>query len=75
MHPSIHKLELDVVNDKSVKLVVDHVIEREGKIDVLVNNAGVSLASPSQNYPPTDHEISVQVPAFGNLYFQSQRTH
>lgn len=45
VHPSIHKLELDVVDGESVKLVIDRVIDREGKIDILVNNAGVSLAS------------------------------
>lgn len=59
VHPSISKVALDVVDDQSIKLVIDHVVEREGKIDILVNNAGVSLASLSLNYPHSDHEISL----------------
>jgi NAD(P)-dependent dehydrogenase (short-subunit alcohol dehydrogenase family) len=34
-------LDLDVVSDKSVTAAVEQVIERFGRIDVLVNNAGV----------------------------------
>ncbi|WP_206440342.1 oxidoreductase [Streptomyces scabichelini] len=34
-------LDLDVVSDKSVTTVVQQVIERFGRIDVLVNNAGI----------------------------------
>lgn len=40
-HENIHTLALDVNNDENVQDVVKTVIEREGKIDVLVNNAGV----------------------------------
>lgn len=36
-------LKLDVTNDDSVTAVVDEVIRREGRIDLLVNNAGFSL--------------------------------
>ena len=40
-HPDIHTLALDVTNDENVHEVVHTVIEREGRIDVLVNNAGL----------------------------------
>jgi NAD(P)-dependent dehydrogenase (short-subunit alcohol dehydrogenase family) len=38
-------LRLDVRDDESVKTCVDDVLSRAGRIDVLVNNAGVSLSS------------------------------
>lgn len=44
---NIHTLALDVNNDENVQDVVKTVIEREGKIDVLVNNAGVGHTGKS----------------------------
>ena len=39
-HDNIEKLVLDVTNDQNVQDVVETIIRRECKIDVLVNNAG-----------------------------------
>jgi NAD(P)-dependent dehydrogenase (short-subunit alcohol dehydrogenase family) len=41
-HLELRTLPLDVTDDASVKAAVDHVLEVEGHIDVLVNNAGVA---------------------------------
>lgn len=46
-HPSIEKLTLDVLSDEQVTSVVKTIIEKEGQIDVLVNNAGVNCAGTS----------------------------
>jgi len=37
-------LELDITDDTSVDSCVTELIEAEGRIDVLINNAGVSIA-------------------------------
>jgi NAD(P)-dependent dehydrogenase (short-subunit alcohol dehydrogenase family) len=41
---SFEMLSLDVTSDESVTAAVSEVIRREGRIDLLVNNAGFSLA-------------------------------
>ncbi|KAI0684751.1 oxidoreductase [Cytidiella melzeri] len=43
-HPNIEKVTLDVLSDEQAKAVVHSIIDKEGKIDVLVNNAGVNCA-------------------------------
>ena len=39
--PGVEKLALDVNSDESVATALAYIVEREGKIDVVVNNAGV----------------------------------
>src|SRR5881396_3789238 len=42
--PSFELLPLDVTSDESVRAAVNEVMRREGHIDLLVNNAGFSVA-------------------------------
>ncbi|KAI0040808.1 NAD(P)-binding protein, partial [Auriscalpium vulgare] len=39
---NIELLALDVKSDASVKEVIDTIIEKEGRIDIVVNNAGIA---------------------------------
>lgn len=39
-HPNIKLLVLDVTNTEQIEKVVSTIIEEDGRIDVLVNNAG-----------------------------------
>ena len=39
---AVHRLELDVLEDASVSAAVETVVREQGRIDVLVNNAGIS---------------------------------
>ena len=42
VHPNVERLRLDVTDDTSVKAAIQTVIEKEGRIDMLVNNAGMT---------------------------------
>ncbi len=47
---SVEVLQLDVNDSRSVGAAVEEVIGREGRIDVLVNNAGISIDGPVEEF-------------------------
>src|SRR5215470_3792257 len=47
-HPAIHPVPCDVTDDDERKRLVDTVLERHGRIDVCVNNAGASSGGPER---------------------------
>ncbi|BBX59653.1 hypothetical protein MSHO_49980 [Mycobacterium shottsii] len=46
--PGVETLALDVTDDTAVRSVVSEVIDRTGRIDVLVNNAGLGIAGAAE---------------------------
>jgi NAD(P)-dependent dehydrogenase (short-subunit alcohol dehydrogenase family) len=51
INPAVHGLKLDLMDDDSIKLAVQTVLQREGKIDVLINNAGMHTGGPIETSP------------------------
>ncbi|KZT74722.1 NAD(P)-binding protein [Daedalea quercina L-15889] len=43
-HENVHTLKLDVTDEAEVQLVVKTIIDKEGRLDVVVNNAGLPCA-------------------------------
>jgi len=54
VHPNIRRRALDVTSDSEVKSVVATVIEECGYVDVLINNAGLLVASPIIDWKSDD---------------------
>jgi NADP-dependent 3-hydroxy acid dehydrogenase YdfG len=50
-HP-VEKRAMDVTSDNDVKIVVQSILEEQGKIDIVVNNAGVIAIGSSKPFKP-----------------------
>ncbi len=58
-------LKLDVTNDKNVSEVVKKVIKEQGRIDVLVNNAGYAIYGPVEEISIDEAKQQFEVNIFG----------
>jgi short-subunit dehydrogenase len=63
--PGVTLLDLDVTSDESVTTAVQQVIERFGRIDLLVNNAGVGSSGASEESSVAQDQIVFDVNVFG----------
>lgn len=63
-HPLI---DLDVTDDESVAQCVAKVIDAEGRIDVLINNAGVSIAGALEDTTIEEAQWQMEVNLFGPM--------
>ncbi|MEV7864360.1 oxidoreductase [Streptomyces hirsutus] len=58
-------LDLDVTDDASAAAVVQQVVDRFGRIDVLVNNAGVGLVGAAEENSVAQAQVVFDVNVFG----------
>lgn len=60
-------LALDVTSDESVAAAVQTILDREGRIDAVINNAGIALAGAVEDTPPEEAQRQFDVNFFGVL--------
>lgn len=60
-------VKLDITSDKAVKRVIDDMIEKLGRIDVIVNNAGYSLVGSMEEMTDEEFRTTVDVNLFGTV--------
>lgn len=58
----------DLTNQHEVKAVIDDVVRHYGKIDVLVNNAGIIQVGPVENMEIADYEEAMKINFWAPLY-------
>ncbi len=61
-------LALDVTDEKQVRRFVEATVERFGRLDVLVNNAGYGVRGRVEEVPALDYERLMQVNYMGTVY-------
>ena len=61
----VHVLKMDVTDETSMQQGVETVIQAEGRIDVLVNNAGYGYFGAIENVPMSDARRQLEVNVFG----------
>ncbi len=57
--PGVNSLQMDVTDETAVQKCIAGVLEREGKIDILINNAGMHTGGPAEMTP--DNLIRQQI--------------
>ncbi|WP_454702873.1 oxidoreductase [Agrobacterium burrii] len=65
--PGVKFGAVDVTDDASVSSFIDWVLSEAGRIDVLINNAGVSLVGPVENTTPAEAGRVFDVNVLGPL--------
>ena len=61
-------LIVDVRKSDSIQMVVDQAAAHFGRLDIMVNNAGISMAHPSENLSPEDWARALDTDLSGLFY-------
>lgn len=67
VNSKIPLLALDVRNVESIKNAIQQLIEKEGKIDVVINNAGVGITGPIEEIPTEEIKNNFETNLFGPI--------
>jgi short-subunit dehydrogenase len=64
----VNVLKLDLTNIDSIKQVVQTLLQKEGRIDVLINNAGMHTGGPVETSPVENIELQMDTNFIGMVH-------
>ena len=64
---SFELIALDVLQADTIKTAVDFIIQKEGRLDVLVNNAGMGITGPLEDTPTDEMRAVFNTNLFGAI--------
>ncbi|MFD2937388.1 SDR family oxidoreductase [Spirosoma flavum] len=64
---SFHTLTMDVCDEENIHVGIQHILQAQGHIDVLINNAGLAIAGPVESLPLADFQKVFDTNVFGTL--------
>ncbi len=64
---NISMLEIDVTNTESIALAVSRIINEQGRIDVLINNAGVGTSGALELSTQEEYELTFNTNVLGTI--------
>ena len=60
-------IALDVLKIESIKTAVQFIIEKEGRLDILINNAGMGITGPIEETPTDEMRAVFNTNLFGAI--------
>jgi NAD(P)-dependent dehydrogenase (short-subunit alcohol dehydrogenase family) len=60
-------LSLDVRNVESINKAISEIIEKAGRVDVVINNAGVGITGPIEEIPSNEIKNNFEINLFGPI--------
>jgi NAD(P)-dependent dehydrogenase (short-subunit alcohol dehydrogenase family) len=67
INSKIKLLDLDVRNSESIQVCVAKILDLEGRIDVVINNAGVGITGPLEEIPLEEIKNNFETNVFGPI--------
>lgn len=61
-------LELDVTNQNSIKIAMKKVVDQFGRIDILINNAGIAVFTPMEKRTFEEFDKVMKVNVYGTFF-------
>jgi NAD(P)-dependent dehydrogenase (short-subunit alcohol dehydrogenase family) len=62
---NVHVIKMDLMDHTSIKAAVKQVIDKEGRIDVLINNAGMHIGGPIETSPIENVKLQLDTNILG----------
>lgn|SRR3989338_202931 len=66
---NLHYLQVDLCDEGSIQAAVDAVLQKEGRIDILINNAGYALVGPIETLAYRDIQDQMEINFYAPIRF------